>query len=305
MKINLLFGAVLALLGLAILPLSAQTQSTTTSSTNYITASKLIGTTVRSSQGETIGEVKDVVLDNNGCMLYTVVSTGGTGSRIVGQSKTVAVPWSVYSTTSDPRVVTVRVEKEKIYNAPVFEYSRINEYSSSGWINNVYSHYGVSASVGVSGQTSVTGSTTTTGAATTTATGSTTATTSPAVTASPIATATASPITSPAPTATASVSPMASASPSASASASPGGRGTRREPPERAASPSGKNKTSATPVSSPHHRTEMTTSEGSEGSKAEDASSPSESKKSLRRKSSEGSSTSEPSATPKTTDEQQ
>src|SRR6185503_14960249 len=147
MKTYFLFGAAVAFLGLAVAPLNAQTQSSTTTTT-YTQASKVIGSKVKSSSGEEIGEVKDVVLDGNGCMAYTVVSTGGTGSRITGSSKTVAVPWDVYTPSSD-RVYTVRVEKEKIYNAPAFEYSRINEYSTSGYITNVYSHYGVTPRVGV------------------------------------------------------------------------------------------------------------------------------------------------------------
>src|SRR2546426_974127 len=173
MKTILLCGAALAILGVAASPVSAQTQSTTSTSTTYIQASKLIGTKVKASQGEEVGEIKDVVLDNNGCMAYTVLSTGGTGTRVSGGGvKTVAVPWAVYSTTSDPRVLAVRVERDRIYNAPVFEYSRINEYSTSGYINNVYSYYGVPAGVGVgvgtSGVSGATGTTTTTG---TTATG--------------------------------------------------------------------------------------------------------------------------------------
>ena len=106
-------------MGVAADPSSAQTQTTTSSTTtNYIQTSKLIGTKVKASEGDEIGEIKDVVLDQDGCMAYTVVATGGTGSRLTGQSKTVAVPWSVYQTTSDPRTVTVRVQKDRIYNAP-------------------------------------------------------------------------------------------------------------------------------------------------------------------------------------------
>ena len=93
MKTYLLFGATLAFLGLATAPLTTQAQtSTSTTTTGYYQASKIVGSKVRSSSGEEIGEIKDVVLDNNGCMAYTVVSTGGTGSRITGTSKTVAVP---------------------------------------------------------------------------------------------------------------------------------------------------------------------------------------------------------------------
>ena len=159
MKTNLLSGAALAILGLAIGSLSAQTQSTTTSTTsNYIETSKLIGTKVRSSDGD-VGTIKDVVLDNNGCMAYTVLSTGGGGggssSRTTSSTttKTVAVPWSVYDTTSftpDSRVVNVRVDRQRIYSAPAFEYNRIEEYSRPDYISGIYSYYGVQPAVGLS-----------------------------------------------------------------------------------------------------------------------------------------------------------
>ena len=154
MKIILSCGTALAILGMAALPISAQTQSTSsTTTTNYIQTSKLIGTKVKASGGEEVGLIKDVVLDQNGCMAYTVVSTsgGGGGGRVSSSSKTVAVPWSVYQTTSDPRVVTVRVDRQKIYSAPAFDYARIQEYSTGGYINNVYSYYGVTPGVGVGG----------------------------------------------------------------------------------------------------------------------------------------------------------
>src|SRR5947208_11446180 len=136
------------LLGLAIAATQAQTQSSTT--TTYVQTRKIVGMKVKDSSGQEIGVVKDVVLDrNSGCMAYTVLSTGGTSTRVTGGGKTVAVPWTVYTTTSDPSVMTVRVERDRIYNAPVFDYARIDEYSSSGWINNVYSYYGVTPGVGV------------------------------------------------------------------------------------------------------------------------------------------------------------
>ena len=56
----------------------------------------------------------------------------------------VAVPWSVYSPSIDLNTYTVTVERERIFNAPVFDYARIEEYSRPDYINNVYSYYGVS-----------------------------------------------------------------------------------------------------------------------------------------------------------------
>jgi len=66
-------------------------------------------------------------------------------------AKMVAVPWAVYATAAEPNVLTAQVDRERIYNAPAFEYTRINEYATSAWMNNVYSYYGVSAQAGVSG----------------------------------------------------------------------------------------------------------------------------------------------------------
>jgi len=165
MKTLFSLGGMMAILGLAMASTFAQTQSTSTSTT-YVETSKFIGKPVKSSQGEEIGTVKDVVLDRNtGCMAYTVLSTSGGGG---GGGKMVAVPWTVYSPTSDLSALTVTVDRARIYSAPVFDYARIEEYSRPEYISSVYSYYGVSpgaaVGVGVSGGTS----TTTTGAATTT-----------------------------------------------------------------------------------------------------------------------------------------
>src|SRR6266481_6411205 len=139
MKTSLLFGVMLAVVGAAIASTSAQTQSTT------VQVSKLVGTKVKYSQGEEIGVVKDVMIDRGtGCMAYTVLSTGEGGARAAGGGKLVAVPWAVYSPTGDVNALTVTVDRERIYSAPVFDYARIDEYSRPDYITNIYSYYGVS-----------------------------------------------------------------------------------------------------------------------------------------------------------------
>ena len=188
--------------------MSAQTQSTA-SSTSYIQTSKFIGKPVKSAQGDEIGTVKDIVLDRNtGCLAYTVLSTTGAGggTRVSGGGKMVAVPWAVYSPSTDVNVLTVTVDRDRIYNAPVFDYARIDEYSRPDYITNVYSYYGVSGGAAVGGGVSGGTSTTTTGANTTTGATTTTgaatgANTTAGAAASPGASASAG--ESPAPNATA------------------------------------------------------------------------------------------------------
>src|SRR5258707_11053755 len=128
---------VATLLGFAIATTQGQTQSSTT--TSYVQTSKIVGMKVKDSSGQEVGVVKDVVLDSNtGCMAYTVLSAGGTGTRVTGQAKTVAVPWAVYTPSTDMSVLTVRVDRDRIYNAPVFDIARMYEYKTTSYINNVY-----------------------------------------------------------------------------------------------------------------------------------------------------------------------
>src|SRR6266513_3985134 len=185
MKKNILSGATLAFLGLATAPLFAQTNtSTTTTSSAYIQSSSVIGSKIKDSRGQDVGEIKDVVLDrSSGCLAYVVLSTrgGGTSTTV----KTVAAPWSIFSASSEPRVYMTRIERERIYSAPVWESTRIEEYSRPEYINQVYGYYGVtpSFSVGVTSTTGTTGTTTTGATTTTNSAASTNASATPAASA--------------------------------------------------------------------------------------------------------------------------
>lgn len=244
--LHVLAGAV-ALLAWMIVPMSAQTQSTT------VQVSKLVGTKVKSSQGEEIGVVKDVVIDrNSGCMAYTVLSTEGGGTTRSDGGKLVAVPWTVYSPSSDVSVLTTTVDRQRIYSAPVFDYAHIEEYSRPDYINNVYSYYGVTheagVGVGVSESSTTSGdsgtSTRTDASSSSRTSGRSTAGSpppahgsSPAATISPAATR--SPAEQKSPHEERSPRPHATGSPHhrGEANTTPSGRHERRESPEEAESP--------------------------------------------------------------------
>ena len=147
MKTLIWYGAAAVVVGVAA-TISGQNgiPNGSSSTSSYIQTSKLVGRKVKSSDGTEIGVVKDVVIDrSNGCMAYTVVSTGGAGTDFIsGGGKIVTIPWAVYSRTSDLSVLTVNVSREKIYHAQPFEYARMDEYARPDYINNIYSYYGVS-----------------------------------------------------------------------------------------------------------------------------------------------------------------
>jgi sporulation protein YlmC with PRC-barrel domain len=146
MKILIRYGATAVVVGVAG-TMSAQSEipNASSSSSSYIQASKLVGRKVK-SHGKEIGVIKDVVIDrSNGCMAYTVVFIGGEGTDFTsGDGKIVAIPWAVYSLTSDLSILRVNADRDKIYNAPAFDYARMDEYARPDYLNNVYSYYGVS-----------------------------------------------------------------------------------------------------------------------------------------------------------------
>ena len=147
MKTLIWYVATAVVVGVAA-AISGQSESpnASSSSSSYIQTSKLIGRKVNSSDGTEIGVVKDVVIDrSNGCMAYTVVSTAGAGTDFVsGGGKIVAIPWAVYSPTSGLSDLRVNADRVKIYHAPAFEYTRMDEYARPDYSNNIYSYYGVS-----------------------------------------------------------------------------------------------------------------------------------------------------------------
>jgi len=280
MRMLIWYGATAVVAGVAA-TMSGQSEihKASSSSSSYIETSKLVGRKVKSSQGKEIGIIKDVVIDRtNGCMAYTIVSTGGEGTGVrSGGGKIVAVPWTVYSPTSDPSVLTVNVSRDKIYNAPAFEYARMDEYARPDYINNVYSYYGVSpgprttagASSGATAGTDVTGT----------------------------AGATASPgrVASPAPLTTIAPNKGPPARTHAASAVSPDEASTANPSPRRMRSA----RTIGTP--SPTSRREIASPTTTEESSSDNTTSPSENKKS-RRKAIEDTSTRRPSATPEAAD---
>jgi sporulation protein YlmC with PRC-barrel domain len=82
-------------------------------------ASKIIGTDVKNSQGEDLGDIKDLVLDPmSGRLSYVVVSYGG----LLGMGdKLFAIPWSAVRWSTDKDYFVLNMDKEALKNAPGFD----------------------------------------------------------------------------------------------------------------------------------------------------------------------------------------
>ena len=92
--------------------------TTHTGHTEAIQASRVIGTDVYNTQGESIGSIEDVMLDktSNGIM-FAVIGFGGFLG--IGE-KYHAVPWSVLDYDSDKGGYVVPFSKEQLEAAPAY-----------------------------------------------------------------------------------------------------------------------------------------------------------------------------------------
>ena len=102
-------------------------------------ASDMIGTNVVSPQGDSLGDIKEVVIDpHTGRVAYAVVSFGGFLS--MGE-KLFAIPFSAlkYITTKNEYVLDV--SKERLKAAPGFDADHWPSMSDEKWNRDVYKYY--------------------------------------------------------------------------------------------------------------------------------------------------------------------
>lgn len=134
MKTRILLPVVAAVLAGG--PVLAQTTPTTPSATdqpavetptgdiiaaqeaNQILADSLIGKDVVNSSGESIGEVSDILLEQDGQVVGVVIASGGVLG--VGGNK-IGVPWQKISYTAESDEVMLDMTKEQLAQAPKFK----------------------------------------------------------------------------------------------------------------------------------------------------------------------------------------
>lgn len=103
-------------------------------------ADKVIGTTVKNPQGETLGEIDNLMIDlEGGRVAFAVLSSGG----VLGLGgKLVAVPWHALTLKPGERTFILNMDKEKLQNAPGFEKNSWPELTDRQWLSEVYTYYG-------------------------------------------------------------------------------------------------------------------------------------------------------------------
>ena len=102
--------------------------------------SSLIGANVENSNGDNLGEVKDVVLDwQGGKVRYAVLSYGG----ILGiGDKLFAVPIESFTAqTGSSSKLVLNVNKDQLKNAPGFDRNHWPDMANPNWAKEIDTYY--------------------------------------------------------------------------------------------------------------------------------------------------------------------
>jgi sporulation protein YlmC with PRC-barrel domain len=109
-------------------------------------ANTLTGDSVYNSNGESLGDIKEIMLDTRtGQVAYAVLSFGG----IMGMgTKLFAVPWQLLTLDTANKCFRLDIPKERLENAPGFDKDDWPDMTSPTWTSQIDSFYGSSSGMG-------------------------------------------------------------------------------------------------------------------------------------------------------------
>jgi sporulation protein YlmC with PRC-barrel domain len=113
--------------------------TTGTGHTSAIRASKVIGTTVKDSAGERVGEVKDVVLDKqSNSILFGVLSFGG----VLGMGeKYHPVPWAALDYDESEGAYVINLTKDQLKSAPSDSIEELTRNDGQAYRDRAFDYY--------------------------------------------------------------------------------------------------------------------------------------------------------------------
>jgi sporulation protein YlmC with PRC-barrel domain len=110
-----------------------------TQSPHFLSASTLTGDKVKNRKGESLGDLKDIMIDTTtGHIAYGVLSFGG----IMGLGeKLFAVPWEALQVDGRSKELILDVEKEQLKDAPGFDKDHWPNFADTAFIDQVRHYY--------------------------------------------------------------------------------------------------------------------------------------------------------------------
>ncbi|MGV8893856.1 MAG: PRC-barrel domain-containing protein [Burkholderiaceae bacterium] len=103
-------------------------------------ADTLLGNDVYNDQDEDLGDIKEIMVDmRTGRVSYAVLAFGG----FLGMGeKLFAVPWNALTLDTANKRFILKVDKERIKDAPGFDSDHWPDMASTAWTDTIHSYYG-------------------------------------------------------------------------------------------------------------------------------------------------------------------
>lgn len=109
-------------------------------SNSPVKASNIIGASVVGPKNDSLGDIKELVIDpRTGKVAYAVVSFGGFLS--MGE-KLFAIPFSSFKYNAEEKKYVLDVSKEQLKAAPGFDSDHWPSIADEKWNRDVYKYYG-------------------------------------------------------------------------------------------------------------------------------------------------------------------
>ncbi|THH41986.1 PRC-barrel domain-containing protein [Neolewinella litorea] len=106
-----------------------------------LSSTSITGTNVTNTKGESLGEIKDLMIDTeNGTVNYAVLSFGG----FLGLGdKYFAIPFEAFTINTVTEKFVLNVSKDRLENAPGFDKNNWPKSSDHQYWDSLHKHYGV------------------------------------------------------------------------------------------------------------------------------------------------------------------
>jgi sporulation protein YlmC with PRC-barrel domain len=109
-------------------------------SMDTIRASEFIGKDVNNQQGENIGSISDILIDQRGNAQYFIISKGG----LMGMgADLIPVPFKAKNFSFQDDAVTLTMDKQKWDEAPTFSSGEWDTIGDQGFRDKVHGYYGI------------------------------------------------------------------------------------------------------------------------------------------------------------------
>ena len=112
----------------------------TTAKTHLVlSASTIAGDKVQNQDGETLGTIKELMIDTGtGRIAYAVLDFGG----FLGiGNKYFAVPWPALTVSTVPKCLVMDADKEMLKSAEGFDHDHWPDFADQHWGARIHDHY--------------------------------------------------------------------------------------------------------------------------------------------------------------------